>query len=90
MATQPKKKTLADLVNEVGPALYGEEWMDRLTEALGVKRETLRNIRRGNMTVGAEHGLVDDLRAVAERRAKETAAARDAIRAWVKKNRTSA
>jgi hypothetical protein len=83
-------KTLADLLNEIGPVLApaDEDWLGGLAAATGQHRETIRNIRRGSLnTIGADHGVMIDLLAFVERRAKETAKTRDAVKAWMKKNR---
>ncbi len=81
-------KTAADVFSEVGRALYGsDDWLEPMAPALGVKRDTLRNVRRGNMVVSPDHGMFDDLLALAERRAEETARARDALKAWLTKHR---
>jgi|SRR5712672_2681000 hypothetical protein len=93
MRKQPDDKTAVDLLVEVGRALFELEyeeppkWPSRLAQALGVKGETLRSWRRGHAPFDASHGALDDLMALAERRAEETARARDELRAWLHRNR---
>src|SRR5258705_12288083 len=75
MRKQPDDKTAVDLLVEVGRALFELEyeeppkWPSRLAQALGVKGETLRSWRRGHAPFDASHGALDDLMALAERRA---------------------
>lgn len=78
------RKTEADLLNEVGPLLYDspDQWQALLAEHLDVKGARLRDVRRGKANLG--QGLLEDILALAERRAKELARARDALRAWKK------
>jgi transposase-like protein len=91
MTTHPDNKTAADLLSEVGRALFdGDDWPSRLALALGVERNTLRQWLRGRSRFGPEHGALDDLLALAERRAEETVKARDELRDWLKRNRPPA
>jgi len=80
-------KTAADMLNAVGRALHGDDWMTRLAVDLGVKRETVRSWHRGNARLDADHGMFDRLLALAERRAEETGRARDELREWLQRNR---
>jgi hypothetical protein len=83
MPKQPDNRA-AGLLREVGLALYGEEWRDRLAVALGVQRETIRTwARGGDARFGPDHPAIKDLLALVERRAEETVRARDALRAWL-------
>ena len=81
-------KTEADLLNEVGPLLYDnpEHWQMLLARELDVKGKRLYDVRRGKANLG--QGLFEDILALAERRAQETARARDALREWAEKHRT--
>ena len=86
----PDEKNAADIFSETGRAIYddADDWQSRLAAALDVTRETVRNIRRGNMVIEPDHGILTDLMALAERRAVDTVRARDALKAWLKKHRT--
>jgi hypothetical protein len=92
MPKQPEK-TAIGILESVGRALFEDayaeppEWPKRLARALGVQPESVRNWRRGKAPFTADHGALDDLLALAERRAEETAAARDELREWLKRNR---
>jgi len=63
-------------------------WPARLAADLGVTATSLRNWRRGRAPFDAGHGALDDLLEIAERRAYETARARDELRAWLQRNRS--
>src|SRR5258708_29875151 len=89
--TTHDNKTAADLLAEVGRALFdSEDWPSRLALALGVERNTLRQWLRGKSRFGPDHGALDDLLALAERRAEETVRARDELKGWLKRNRPPA
>jgi hypothetical protein len=88
--TTDQTKTAADLMNEVGPKLAGhDEWIPRLAETGIAQKETLRGLRRGHANFGPDHPFFVSLLAYAERRAKETKEARDAIKSWMKANRAA-
>ncbi len=81
-------KTAPEVLTDVGRALFdSEDWQSRLAEALGVSRSTIQYWRNGKMRFEADHGALDRLLALAERRAAETARARDELREWLKRNR---
>jgi transposase-like protein len=88
--TTHDNKTAADLLAEVGRALFDDDWPSRLALALGVERNTLRNWLRGRSQFGPDHGALDDLLALAERRAEEAVRARDELKGWLKRNRPPA
>jgi hypothetical protein len=93
---QPEK-TPADLLTEVGQALYEfpefedplkSAWQARLSAALAVTRETLRSWRRGHDNrFGPDHNAFDRLLALAEGRAEKVVRARDELREWLARNR---
>lgn len=84
MPQRPDDPTAADMLDAVGRALHGEDWMTRLAADLGVKRETVRSWRRGNARLDASHGMFIRLLALADRRAEETARVRDELREWLR------
>jgi hypothetical protein len=96
MSKQPEfieEKNAPAILTDVGRALFEDfyeeppTWPGRLARALGVKGETLRSWRRGHGTFEANHPALDRLLALAERRAEETARARDELKEWLQRNR---
>lgn len=83
-----KRKTIADLTDAeiftlVGQALFeGEDWPSRVAAALTLSKQTVRNIRREAVDLLPETAA--DMFTLIERRAAETARARDALKAWMK------
>jgi|SRR5258705_7913738 transposase-like protein len=97
MKQQQPDKNAADILAMIGRALHpgldrhatAEEWPARLAADLGITRETMRSWRRGHdARFGADHPAMDDLMALAERRADEVARVRDELRAWLQRNRS--
>jgi hypothetical protein len=86
-----KGMTMADIIEEVGRSLYeSEDWQARLGAALDLPPRVLRDFKRGKaMGASPDNDLFDHLLTLAERRAKETARGRDALKAWLKANRTA-
>ena len=90
MRRQPKpKKTAADLLAEVGRALFdnSEDWQARLAVALEVRRDTIRDWRSGRMSFGPDHGALDRLLAMVTRREAELRQAKNELRKWLEQNR---
>jgi argininosuccinate synthase len=72
MTKQTTTTAPADLLDEVGRALYGGEWVDPLARALGVSENSLRKLIRGKLTLTPDHGIMRDaLRLVNEERARQ-------------------
>jgi argininosuccinate synthase len=72
MTKQTTTTTPADLLNEVGRARYGGEWVDPLARAIGVSENSLRKLLRGKLTLTADHGIMRDaLRLMNEERARQ-------------------
>ncbi len=87
MNKQPEK-TAADLLAEVGRALFDEpDWQARLARALGVERDTIRQWQRPRSTFGPGHPAMERLLALASRRRAEVARAEEELRAWLLRNR---
>ena len=96
MPKQQPDLSAADIIALVGRALHPglgkdalhEVWPSPLAADLGVSKETVRSWRRGKDALfDADHNAFDRLLAVVERRADETARARDDLREWLKRNR---
>jgi hypothetical protein len=85
-------KSAADLFAEVGRAITGdsESWQHQLTEWLGVRRDTVRDWRRGRNELQPSHAVWDRLLVmIAERRTELDRVDRE-LRAWLERNRTAA
>jgi plasmid maintenance system antidote protein VapI len=50
--------TPADLLTEVGRALYGGEWANPMARALGITENSLRKLLRGKLTLTPDHGIM--------------------------------
>jgi hypothetical protein len=75
-------KSAADLLAEVGRALFdSDDWQARLARTLGVERDSIRQWQRPRSTFSLRHPVFETLLELAERRADETARARDALKA---------
>lgn len=87
-----KRRTIADVTDAeiftaVGKAMFeGEDWPSRFGAELQLSKQTVRNIRREAVTLLPETAA--EMLALAERRATETAKARDALKAWIKHHLT--
>jgi hypothetical protein len=91
MPQRPDDKTAADVLADVGRILYGsDDWQARLARDLKIGRHTIQQWRSGKLPLGPDHGALDDLLALAERRADEVARARDELREWLARNRGTA
>jgi hypothetical protein len=91
MPRWPENKTAADVLADVGRILYGsDDWQARLARDLKIGRHTIQQWRSGKLPLGPDHGALDDLLALAERRADEVARARDELREWLARNRGTA
>jgi hypothetical protein len=81
-------KTAADLLAEVGRALFeSEDWQARLAKGLGVERDTIRQWQRPRSTFGPRHPAWDDLLALVERRRAGLEKAEAELREWLRRNR---
>jgi len=82
MTVARKPVSPADMLAEIGRALYGEHWRRPLAEALGIDERQLRRwlTASGRLTVG--HGLFRDALALLERRATEITAAAAILKRW--------
>src|SRR5260370_19493855 len=90
MPKQPKpRKTAADLLAEVGRALFdnSEDWQARLAVTLEVRRDTIRDWRSGRLPVGPEHGALDNLLAMVTRREAELRQAKKEMQTFIRRNR---
>jgi hypothetical protein len=82
--------TAVDVFTEVGRLLYdGDDWQSRYAAALGIPSTRMRDIRRGKADLGRGNTILADALRLAERRAAETARARDTLRDWLKQNRAT-
>jgi hypothetical protein len=82
-------KSAADLFAEVGRAITGnsESWQHQLAEWLGVRRDTVRDWRRGRNEMQPDHPVWDKLlEMIAERRIELDRVDRE-LRAWLEQNR---
>lgn len=57
--TKAKTKA-ADLLTEVGRCLYGEDWINPMARALGMKDRSLRSMLTGKIKLTFDHGAVKD------------------------------
>jgi hypothetical protein len=89
-------KSPAEMMASIGRALHPgldaqalhEIWPSPLAADLGVGKETVRTWRRGRDALfDANHDAFDRLLELVERRAEETARARDELREWLRRNR---
>jgi hypothetical protein len=62
----------------------GEDWQARFGAAFKLPKDTVRGIRRDHMDLFPE--LAAEMLTLIEQRAMEAARARDALKAWLKKN----
>jgi hypothetical protein len=89
MANKPNEKPVAEILAEIGRALYGvAEWQSHLASALGVRRDSMRHWMSGRQSLSSEHGMWDDLLRLAKQRELEVRAARENLEAWLERNRT--
>jgi len=76
--------TDAEIFTLVGRALFeGEDWPSKFGTALDLPKDTVRGIRRDHMELFPETAA--QMLVMIERRATETARARDALKAWMKR-----
>lgn len=60
----------AELLTEIGHALWGEQWQSPMADALhGIKKTTVGDWRRGRMPIPP--GVWSELQAIAQRRSAE-------------------
>jgi hypothetical protein len=85
---KPDHKTAVTVLPVVGPLLYDNtgDWQAMMSHDLNVPRDTIREWQRPGSALRPGHRALDDLLKIAERRAEETARARDLLRAWVEGN----
>src|SRR6267378_1657710 len=90
MPKQPKpRKTAADLLTEVGRALFdnSEDWQARLAMALDVRRDTIRDWRSGRLPFGPDHNAFNDLMAMVTRREADLRQAKKELQTFLRRNR---
>ena len=90
MPNQPKSdKTAADLLTEVGRALFdnAEDWQSRLAAILEVRRDSVRKWLHGTIHFGPDHGALDRLLGIVSRRKDELTRAEADLRSWLELNR---
>jgi|SRR5215510_1181738 len=63
--------TAADLLEEAGRALYGDEWVARLARAIGVSAPTLRAWRAGRLHLSLTHDAIKETVHLLERKRDE-------------------
>jgi hypothetical protein len=75
-----------EIFSLVGRALFPDEenWPSLTGHALDLPKQTVRNIRRGAVNINSTTAAA--MLALIERRAAETARARDALKAWMKQH----
>jgi hypothetical protein len=77
--------TDAEIFTMIGRAIFpGDDWPSRFGAALDLPKQTVRDIRRDHVDLLPE--VAADMLSMIERRATETAHARDVLRVWLKKN----
>jgi transposase-like protein len=63
--------TAADLLEEAGRALYGDEWVARLARAIGISAPTLRAWKAGRLHLSRTDDAVKDTLRLLERKRDE-------------------
>ena len=85
--TTTSEMTGAEVFTMVGRALFeGDDWPSRVGDALNLSKQTVKNIRRDHSDLYPEAAAA--MLKLLERRIEETLHARDALRAWLKKNQS--
>jgi len=56
--TKQTTTTPADLLTEVGRALYGGDWANPMARALGITENSLRKLLRGKLRLTPDHGVM--------------------------------
>ena len=77
-------KSPAEILQEVGRALYGEEWKGPFAKDIGVNRDTIRYWLNGKMTLRPDHFAT--LHDMIVKREAELRAARKAVEPMLKAN----
>lgn len=72
----------ADMLADVGRALYGEHWRMQLSRALDIDDDTIRRWMHGRPELRADHGVFADALALLARRADEINAAAKHLERW--------
>jgi hypothetical protein len=76
------RKSPADILADIGRALYGDHWRRPLAEALGIHERQVRRYLSGD-TLTAEHQLFSTARALLSARAGQIGAAASLLDRWM-------
>jgi hypothetical protein len=84
-----REMSAAEVLEELGRVLSDDskDWQQRLANALGVRRDTVRDWRSGRLNLRPDHPVFGDLMSMVQRRRAELGHAEDELTAWLESNR---
>jgi transcriptional regulator with XRE-family HTH domain len=86
--TQAPSKTASGILSDTGRALFiSEDWQRHLADALGVRRDTVRQWITGRMRFPPDHPALVRLQEITDRRAEEICRASDELRDYLQAHR---
>jgi len=77
----------AQMLEQVGLALYGGDWQRALARDLEVRHDTVRHWVSGRLPLEPGHGAFNDALALLQTRAAQTVKAAAALERWMAANR---
>lgn len=80
-STMSKVKTPADMLADIGRALYGEHWRRPLADALGINERQIRRWLAGD-TLADDHPVFADALTMLRRRQREIVGIADRLSRW--------
>lgn len=79
-----KRKPPADMLTDIGRALYGEHWRFPLARGVGVNDETIRRWMNGHTVLPPDHGVFANALGLLKQREQELGAMRRELTKWMK------
>lgn len=76
-------RTPADMLADIGRALYGDHWRLALARGVGVDDDTIRRWMTGRTPLKANHGVFRDALELLKRRSVDISDAADDLERWL-------
>lgn len=73
----------ADILADIGRALYGDRWRLALARGVQVDDDTIRRWMTGRTDLAPNHGVFGDALTLLRQRQKDIAAAADDLERWI-------